>query len=225
MRLAIFDFGGTLTRGETWRGIMQYEKQTKTNMIPLYLYFGTHLPYYFLYKAGVLPKEKAETAWGRDLAWTLWRLPEAEVAKMATWLVETYLQPRLRPEVVARLREHQAAGDYTLLLSGVVKPVAARMAALLGFSGYAATEVVVRHGRYAGRYRPPLVMGRGKPARLHSYMAEQGWPETLLATATAYADSYSDRHLLAEVGHPVAVDPDDALLALAQQKGWEIIGR
>ena len=225
MRLVIFDFGGTLTRGETWRGIMQYEKQTKTNMLPLYLYFSLHLPYYFLYKAGVLSKERAEMSWGRDLAWTLWRLPEAEVARMADWLAETYLRPRLRPEVVARLREHQAAGDYTLLLSGVVKPVAARMAAMLDFSGYAATEVVVRNGRYFGRYRPPLVMGRGKPTRLHGYMAEHSWPESLLANATAYADSYSDRHLLAEVGHPVAVAPDDALLALAQQKGWEIISR
>ncbi len=224
MSLAIFDLGGTLSRGETWRAIMQYERQTRTNLLPLYVYLGAHMPYYFLYSLRFLSKERAQRAWGRDMGWTLWRLPEAEAEKMFTWIAYEYLQPRLRPDVVALLQEHQAAGDETLLLSGVVAPVAAKMATLLGFSDYAGTAVEVQHGHYTGHYRAPLVMGPGKVTRLRTYLAEKGWSETILAEATAYADSYSDRFLLEMVGRPVVVYPDAALLNLAHERSWKILG-
>lgn len=41
--------------------------------------------------------------------------------------------------------------------------------------------------------------------------------------AFAYADSIQDLPLLALVGHPVAVNPDQELLNEAELRGWEII--
>jgi phosphoserine phosphatase len=38
----------------------------------------------------------------------------------------------------------------------------------------------------------------------------------------AYADSISDQSILEIVGHPVATYPDEDLLELAQERGWQI---
>jgi phosphoserine phosphatase len=40
----------------------------------------------------------------------------------------------------------------------------------------------------------------------------------------AYADRHTDLPLMGLVGHPVAVYPDEALLAHARQRGWPVIG-
>ncbi len=39
----------------------------------------------------------------------------------------------------------------------------------------------------------------------------------------AYSDSESDLPMLRAVGHPVVVNPDAALRAIAPREGWEII--
>ncbi len=38
-----------------------------------------------------------------------------------------------------------------------------------------------------------------------------------------YSDSHNDLPLLEQVSHPVAVDPDDTLRALAVQRGWTVM--
>ena len=43
-----------------------------------------------------------------------------------------------------------------------------------------------------------------------------------LSHAWFYSDSIADAPLLAEVGHPVCVNPDRKLRRLAQQRGWQI---
>jgi phosphoserine phosphatase len=37
-----------------------------------------------------------------------------------------------------------------------------------------------------------------------------------------YSDSHNDLPLLEAVAHPVAVDPDDPLRAIAAERGWPI---
>jgi phosphoserine phosphatase len=59
-------------------------------------------------------------------------------------------------------------------------------------------------------------------ARLQQYLAEAGidvdWPDSY-----AYADSISDAAVLALVGHPVAVAPDEQLRQHAHRAGWRIL--
>ena len=44
-----------------------------------------------------------------------------------------------------------------------------------------------------------------------------------LAASYAYSDSESDIPMLRAVGHPVAVNPDRELGALARAEGWEVL--
>jgi putative phosphoserine phosphatase/1-acylglycerol-3-phosphate O-acyltransferase len=43
------------------------------------------------------------------------------------------------------------------------------------------------------------------------------------AVSYAYADGGTDVDLMSQVGHPVAVFPDDILRAVAQSRGWPIL--
>ena len=68
----------------------------------------------------------------------------------------------------------------------------------------------------------PACQGPGKVTRLQQHLGDAGqieWQDSY-----AYADSLTDLPLLERVGHPVAVYPDAELAALAQSRGWEIIG-
>jgi hypothetical protein len=44
-----------------------------------------------------------------------------------------------------------------------------------------------------------------------------------LAASFAYSDSASDLPMLRSVGHAVVVNPDDALMAVARQEGWQVM--
>ena len=54
-------------------------------------------------------------------------------------------------------------------------------------------------------------------------MAEYADAEGLaLAESVAYADSASDLPMLEAVGHPVAVNPEAKLAAIARKRGWHV---
>ena len=61
-----------------------------------------------------------------------------------------------------------------------------------------------------------------KLQRVSEYLAEQNlkvdWESSF-----AYGDGGTDIPLLSEVGHPVAVCPDDLLLAHARARGWPVM--
>ena len=48
----------------------------------------------------------------------------------------------------------------------------------------------------------------------------RGWPEVEI---TFYSDSRNDLPLLEKAQHPVATNPDDALRAIASERGWPVL--
>jgi HAD superfamily hydrolase (TIGR01490 family) len=126
------------------------------------------------------------------------------------------------PPALARLRQHQAAGDTVVLLSGTPQFVADALARELGLARAVGTCCMAEAGRFCAD--PPLVhpFGAKKRALAEMLCAESG---TAVAAMVAYGDSVHDLPLLRLAGHPVAVRPDAALLAAAKAGGFEILGR
>jgi phosphoserine phosphatase len=60
----------------------------------------------------------------------------------------------------------------------------------------------------------------GKVTRLNQWLEQR---DTKLEGAWFYSDSHNDLPLLELVDNPVAVDPDDILLARAREAGWPVI--
>jgi len=220
MIIAAFDLDGTLYTGHIGRGIAEHHQTHRTKRSLLYLYLSAHYPLWLLQKAGLLSDETSRSIWARDMGWLVrgWNLQEASSAFQ--WITSHYVIPRLRPNVMARLKSHQQSGHRVLLLSGTPSPLLATIGHSLGIPDTVGTPLHIRNGRYTGGCESPVCQGIHKVTRLEHYFDETEkihWDESW-----AYADSYSDLPVLQRVGNPVVVYPDDRLASHAKESGWEI---
>ncbi len=224
MPLVFFDIDGTLiqSRFHIWKGLMAYYRVHHRKRWLHTAFLGTHYPLYGLRKAGLLSERAFRARWSGDLGWYLRGESVAAVEAVGAWVAETYLAPAWRPETSTRLRAHLEAGDTVALVSAAPQPLVAAIARHLLVPHAIGTRFAVRDGRYTGKVIPPVALNEQKLALAQAHFAAQGMPFDLQGSY-AYADSITDLALLEAVAHPVAVFPDDALRALALQRGWEII--
>ncbi len=75
-------------------------------------------------------------------------------------------------------------------------------------------------GCYTGRLAAPFCYGEGKAEHIRKIAADRGYD---LAQCYAYSDSASDLPMMLLVGHPVAVNPDRSMTAVAHRRGWPVV--
>jgi HAD superfamily hydrolase (TIGR01490 family) len=222
MTAAIFDLDGTLYTGHIGRGIALHHRTHKVNRLPLAVYMATHMPLWFLQRAGLVSDGATRQLWIRHMGWTVRGWTPEQAAPAFAWIAAQYVQPLVRSDVMARLRDHQAAGHRVIIVSGTLAPLLAQIGRQLGVRETVGTPLVLRAGRYTGGCELPVCQGLGKVSRLEAYVGHRDG--LLWAQSSAYADSYTDIPLLERAGHPVAVYPDEQLAAHARSRGWEIMG-
>lgn len=82
------------------------------------------------------------------------------------------------------------------------------------------TESEIVDGCYTGKLAAPFCYGEGKAEHIRKLAAEKGYD---LAHCYAYSDSASDLPMMQIVGHPVAVNPDRPMEAVAHRRGWPVV--
>ena len=220
MIAAIFDLDGTLYTGHIVQGIARHHRVHQVKRLPLYFYMASHMALWPLWRCGLLSEAIFRELWTRHLGWTVRGWTHQEAAAAFTWVVEQYVQPLVRPEIMKHVRNHQAVGHRVILVSGTFAPLLTEIGRHLIIEEMVGTPLILRAGRYTGACKLPVCQGLGKVARLKAYLGDDSiiWSESYV-----YADSYTDLPLLEQVGYPVAVYPDDELAVHAQDRGWEII--
>ena len=139
-------------------------------------------------------------------------------AQTQKWFAEEVL-PRTRPLARQVLERHRANGDLCVLASSTTQFAAECACAAYGLQDAVSSVLEVdADGALTGQV-DKLAFGRAKLARVREWASGRGLD---LSHAWFYSDSIADAPLLAEVGHPVCVNPDRKLRRLAQQKGWQI---
>lgn len=122
------------------------------------------------------------------------------------------------PAATWLVARHRAAGDVCVVLSASPHELVAVVADALGAHHGVGTRGEVHDGLYTGRLNGAFCHGAGKLARLEDHLGPVD-----LDDATAYGDSLSDLPVLRACGHPVAVNPDRRLRAVAEAEGWPIV--
>jgi HAD superfamily hydrolase (TIGR01490 family) len=219
---ALFDLDGTLYTGHVGRGIIRHHRTHRVGRLNLYFFLLTHWPVWWLQRAGLVSVEAMRDLWTRHMGWTVRGWTHEKASTAFAWIAEQYVQPLVRPDVVARARDHQTAGHRVIMVSGTPAPLLAAIGRQLGIEETVGTPLVLRGGRYTGACELPVCQGPNKALRLEAFLQDN--EEILWPQSYAYADSYTDIPLLECVGHPVAVYPDPQLAAHAQNRGWEIMG-
>lgn len=130
------------------------------------------------------------------------------------------IAPKVFPDVLATLREHRDRGRQVWLLTASPTVLASIIARDLRLSGALGTTLEIHEGRFTGEIEGELLHGPIKAAAAKELAESLGAD---LSACYAYSDSVADVPLLELVGHPVAVNPDPGLLALATERGWSIM--
>ena len=117
--------------------------------------------------------------------------------------------------------EHRRAGRCIVMATTSPAELAEPLGEALGFDAVVSTH----YGRgadgcLAGTIDGPYVWGKGKLEAVRQWSSQNGVD---LAECYAYSDSFYDQPLLGAVGHPVAVNPDPRLFALATLKRWPLV--
>jgi HAD superfamily hydrolase (TIGR01490 family) len=222
MTVAIFDLDGTLSSGHIVHGVVRHHRLHRVKRLPVFTYMSTHVALWPLWKLGLISEARARELWIRDMGWTVRGWTPQEAAPAFAWIAQECVLPLARPDVVARLHDHQAAAHRVILVSGTMAPLLAEVGSQFGVEETVGTPLVLHAGRYTGASEPPPCHGPGKVSRLEAYLEDSGG--SVWSQSYAYADSCTDLPLLECVDHPVAVYPDAELAAHARTRGWEIIG-
>lgn len=129
------------------------------------------------------------------------------------------IAPKVFPDVLEILIDHTRRGHQVWLVTASPQALAAIMARDLRLAGAIGTTLEIKDGAFTGEIEGEMLHG---PVKADAALRHAKLHAVDLAACYAYSDSIADAPLLEAVGHPVAVNPDSALLALANSRDWPV---
>ncbi|MFR9750818.1 HAD-IB family hydrolase [Nocardia sp. 004] len=202
---AIFDFAGTVLDGPGTR------RRALRRRTP----------------AGVLLGGIRNNMTDREYHRFLRQLPRAlaghsapELDELGRRLFQRSIYGHLYPEAWQLIRSHRDAGHTVVLISSLTRFQVLPAAAQLGIEHVYYTPMAVRAGVLTGYPDGKALWHRDKGAAIATIAAAHHLD---LEHSYAYADSSADLPMLSLVGHPVAVNPDEALARIADRQQWRTV--
>lgn len=208
------DLEGTLTDGETWRGVGRW-LVTHGHGRTYRRFLAPRLAAIPLVRAGLLPRQAFRDRWIRDLIGLLGGRSAGELDEIAAWVVDEELWPGRREPILEELVVARVAGARVVVVSGTYEPVLRLFVERIGAEGVG-TPLEFAGDTFTGRLAGPVNTGQRKVERLARLIGTA-------PVARAYGDSVADEPLLGAAAQAVAVTPDAALARLARERRWRII--
>ncbi len=214
MALALFDLDNTLLGGDSdylWGQFL-----VEHGIVDGELYASENQRFYDQYLQGCLDIHEF-------LRFQLQPLANHSRRQLEAWRTD-YLQEKITPILLGKAQEliesHRSKGDETVIITATNRFITEPIAACFGIHNLLATEPELKHGEYTGGVSGLPCFQHGKVERLRTWLQQSGHH---LDDSYFYSDSHNDLPLLELVDHPVAVDPDDKLTAIATERGWSVI--
>ncbi len=215
MRLALFDLDNTLLAGDSdfeWAQFL-----IEQGVLDREVYEARNREFYEQYKAGTLDILEF-------LDFQLKPLARHDRAVLDAWhrdFMARKILPIIREPARELVRRHR--GDLCAIVTATNSFVTRPIADEFGIEHLVATEPEERDGQFTGGVRGAPCFREGKVRRVEAWLAERGLELDAFAESWFYSDSLNDLPLLSRVTRPVAVDPDDTLLAHAGRHGWQVL--
>lgn len=222
MKLAIFDFDGTLFLKDTLPFLLSQWRKLNCSRLRYYKILISLVPLFWRYKLGLggkLSREQMKVLAVRKFNYLFEGMTEQRLMIFFSSCAQK-ARSSLNETVVREIGRAKTEGFHTVLLSGTYRYLLDKVGADLGFDTVIGTEMAFNHGKFDPDISPEIVIGELKLQKVQAYFQGQdiNWRES-----RAYADGYSDLDLLSAVGQPIAVYPDDQLKMVALKKGWTIL--
>ena len=147
----------------------------------------------------------------------------AEAQAAHELFMRTVIEPEIRPQALALVRQHQERGEQVVIVTATNEFVTRPIARAFGVDELIAVELARGpDGWITGEISGVPSAREGKVQRVAQWLAARGL-DWHAVEATFYSDSINDLALLEAVDHPVATNPDTTLRAIAAARGWRIL--
>jgi HAD superfamily hydrolase (TIGR01490 family) len=218
MQLTLFDLDNTLLPIDSDVSWAQFLVDLKVVNADWYAKRNDY--FYAQYCAGTLDIDEF-------LAFQLAPLAQHPREQLLAWreqFVRDVIRPNLQPQAKDLVRQHQDSGDLCAIVTATNSFITGPIAREFGIEHLIATEVeIAPDGNFTGRPTGLPSFREGKITRVEQWLAMQGLGLSDFPVSIFYSDSFNDLPLLARVTVPIAVNPDQRLLAHAQQQGWQVL--
>jgi HAD superfamily hydrolase (TIGR01490 family) len=214
MTLAIFDLDHTLLDGDS--DYLWGEYMVANGIVDATEYRRRNKIFYQDYQRGELDNH-------RYLEFCLQPLSQHPVEKLQVWrsdFVENWIRPIVAPGANALLDSHRHNGDTLIIISATNLFITEPIAELLGIPHILSTEPEMIGNSYTGQYLGTPTFMEGKVTALKAWMADTSHG---LEGSFFYSDSINDLALLEVVSVPIAVNPDQKLGVIAQEREWQVM--
>ena len=190
MDLALFDFDGTITLGDTYTPFLRYASPTAFRRRAwrrlLWPWLG--------YKLGLVSGSAVRH---RVTAHVLAGRHAASIQALGRRYARERLPRVLRPEAMARIAWHRSRGDRIVVVSASLDAYLVPWCRAQGLE-LICSELEVHGDRLTGGYRGGDCTGAAKAARVRGWLRLDDYRRV-----HAYGDTSEDRELLALAHHPV----------------------
>lgn len=216
-RLAIYDMDKTITRSPTWMAFLRAWARRRpwrvaalaASAAPAALYLGKRID------RARLKEMTQRLVMGRGAA-------SVAVDRVAGRFAANVVTGKIWDDARARIAADRAAGYRVVMATASYDFYVRPIAAALGITDVIATPSTLEHGRLLPRIAGENCYGDAKLRMIEAWMAQEG-----IARADAhirfYSDHVSDAPTLAWADEAFAVNPHAPLLALAKEKGWNVL--
>lgn len=214
MPLAIFDLDNTLLGGDS--DYLWGRHLIDLGVVDGNDYERINQQFYDDYRAGRLDID----AFLRFSLAPLSQYPLEQLEQWRTAFVQERIEPIMLPAAKALVEQHRSKGDTLMIITATNAFVTKPIASCFGIDHLIATEPALVNGRYTGAVIGPPAFREGKVERLRQWLEANA---ESLSGSVFYSDSINDLPLLETVDLPVAVDPDERLAAIANERNWPIL--
>ena len=217
MRLTLFDLDNTLLAGDSDYGWGKFV--VRHRVVEPGEYEKRNAEFYAAYQAGHLD----QVAYLEFCLEPLTRHTTNELERWHRLFMQESIEPMMSAAGRRLVQQRLQAGDLVVVVTSTNRFITAPIVRAYGIEHLIASEPEMVDGRYTGRIDGTPAFREGKVSRLHAWLARRGTPLATFGESWFYSDSINDLPLLEIVTDPVAVDPDDALRAVAEQRNWRVI--
>lgn len=148
------------------------------------------------------------------------RHPAEQLYQWREQFIREIITPILLKPAQQLVDKHRNQGDTLLVITATNRFVTEPIVKLYGIDNLLATTPEFVDGKYTGRFVGTPCFREGKVTLLQEWLTTA---TDTLEDSWFYSDSHNDLPLLNLVVHPVAVDPDEKLTAVAKEANWSII--